>query len=98
MKKSWASYYYKTGLFEGKPYISIIDNDGIKSVTNDIENVVADICKAEGIEAEDHIVVYRDSEGNWDGWRTVSETFIVFSASSEEEALKLFIQSLTQNN
>lgn len=47
--------------------ICIIDeNAGGKSVTNDIENVLDDIQKS-GINIEEHKIIYRDSEGFWDG-------------------------------
>lgn len=94
--KSRASYDYKIGTHNGKPYIAITDLDGIVSVTNDIENVVADICKKEGAEAEDHMVVYRDSNGDWDGWSPVSESFKIFSAESAQEALDLYCEHVKE--
>jgi hypothetical protein len=50
-------------------YLLIIDLDGPKSVTNDIENVLTDIEGAIGPIVGR--ILYRDSEGEWDevtGW------------------------------
>lgn len=47
--------------------ISIIDeNLGNTSVTNDIENVLKTICDDIG-SLQNKIIIYRDSEGTWDG-------------------------------
>jgi hypothetical protein len=49
--------------------IAIIDLDqGSKSVTNDIENVLEDI-RAEVGDLAGYAVIYRDSMGRWDGVR-----------------------------
>lgn len=44
--------------------ICIVDLDGDKSVTNDIENVIDDLARA-GIRL-DGPVIYKDSDGIWD--------------------------------
>lgn len=44
------------------PIICVIDEDGPRSVTNDAENVVAQVVAQYG----DHPVIYRDSDGVWD--------------------------------
>lgn len=49
--------------------IAIIDLDqGSKSVTNDMENVLDDI-RAEVGDLSGYAVIYRDSMGRWDGVR-----------------------------
>lgn len=63
--------------------ICIVDNDDGRSVTNDIENVLADLVK-DGVRLRGRRVIYRDSQGVWDqvelngdlfaGFRSVNET------------------------
>lgn len=45
--------------------VCIIDNDQGKSVTNDAENVIADLV-AEGVDLTKNLVVYRDTTWTWD--------------------------------
>lgn len=48
--------------------VQIIDQDNGRSVTNDIDNVLADIAQAEGLPSlAGHQVVYRDTTQRWDG-------------------------------
>lgn len=50
--------------------ISITDKGGMKSVTNDIENVITDIIEREGIlKVMNSKIIYKDSQGVWDGVR-----------------------------
>ena len=68
--------------------ICIVDlNAGNMSVTNDIENVVADICRNEYINYHEQIVVYQDSENIWDGWSAINGTFISLNATTMDEAI-----------
>ncbi len=68
--------------------LSIIDLDrGGKSVTNDIENIIADVSEIEDVDPADLKVVYRDSEGIWDGYNPVTDSFIPLRASSDIEAI-----------
>lgn len=55
-----AEYDYKV---EGS-ILWIEDKGGMKSVTNDIENVLADIAKDRGISNKK--IMYKDSDGIWD--------------------------------
>lgn len=48
------------------------------SVTNDIENVVADIANWEGVNPEIYFIAYKDTEGDWDGWNAASQSFFFF--------------------
>ena len=50
----------------------IKDLGGMKSVTNDIENVIADIIKELAIEGKK--IIYRDSMGIWDEVRCLVES------------------------
>ena len=59
-------------------FILIIDlNLGRMSVTNDAENVIAEIVR-EGFLVDNKYVMYRDSEGNYDRIRTKNERFSGF--------------------
>lgn len=74
-------------------YLGIIDNDlGGRSVTNDAENVIADLVKA-GIDLSKTRVLYRDSCGAWDGLATEGGRFVgfvPFGAPTFELALALW--------
>lgn len=73
---SSADFDYKMGVFEGKNVLLILDrNLGNRSVTNDIENVVDDIATYEGIVPEEFLILYRDSDSNWDGWDASTRRF-----------------------
>ncbi|GAB3841110.1 hypothetical protein [Hymenobacter jeollabukensis] len=52
----------------------ITDLDAGRSVTNDIENVLADIAEwEEGLVLADHQVIYRDTDGVWTGVELTAE-------------------------
>ncbi len=63
--------------------IAIVDLDqGSKSVTNDMENVLADI-QAELGDLAGYMVIYRDSLGCWDGVRLVGQWSVEFYSLNE---------------
>lgn len=75
--------------------IKIEDLDlGNISVTNDIENVVADIATMEKIDPKKYIVVYKDSDGYFDGWDPQSERFISIRKTSLGEAVRAFLSNV----
>jgi hypothetical protein len=80
-----------TAELDGDDVIVIIDHDdGSRSVTNDAENVVADIAARFDLRARR--IVYRDSEGRWDG--LVVECgrfagFIMLGTDNREKAVSL---------
>lgn len=79
-KTSRANFLYRIGEVEGQKVVLIWDqNTGNMSVTNDIENVAFDIAMHEGIDPTDYLIVYRNSEGSWDGWDAGTEEFIFLS-------------------
>lgn len=45
--------------------IAITDHGGGKSVTNDAENVIADLAR-QGFDLSKHPVIYQDTRGIWD--------------------------------
>jgi hypothetical protein len=45
--------------------IAIIDHDGPRSVTNDADNVIADLA-AQGFDLSRYLVIYKNTRGIWD--------------------------------
>lgn len=68
-------------------FIAIIDQDCGMSVTNDIENVIAEIEKKENIHWIDYKIIYQDTEYIWDGW---DNGFITLNENSKEDAKKAY--------
>lgn len=58
---------YEYGMMDGVLYIK--DRGGMKSVTNDMENVLKDILDDIGSTLLDYRIMYRDSNKIWDGVR-----------------------------
>jgi hypothetical protein len=84
-KKSRANFLYRLGIVDDKKILLIWDQDlGNMSVTNDIENVVADIVAHESIDPIEHLIIYRDSTGRWDGWDRATEDFFCFSEKERQ--------------
>ncbi len=80
---------YDYGITDG--VIWIIDQDTSKmSVTNDIENVVEEIAKKENI-MKLTPVVYRDSQGIWDGWDHAKGGFIHLGTKTRQHAIAKII-------
>lgn len=72
---SKSDYIHK--IYQVDKIIEIQDlNLGKMSVTNNIENVIDEIAKEEGINKSEFKVIYRDSVGNWDGFNTKTNQFI----------------------
>jgi hypothetical protein len=84
-RKAKADFNYRTTEKHGIKFLLIEDTDcGGRSVTNDIENVVEDI-KAE-TDITDHVIIYMDSDGNWDGW-SPTKGFYPVGGQNDEEAM-----------
>jgi hypothetical protein len=47
--------------------LAIEDLGGMKSVTNDIENILSDIAKYSLVNLSEYRIIYKDSQGVWDG-------------------------------
>lgn len=76
MKRSRAQFLWRIGEYKVEKYILIWDkNKGAMTVTNDIENVVADIADHTGVDPKQHTIVYRDTFGVWDSWNAKTKTF-----------------------
>lgn len=58
-------------------FIMIEDiNKGRMSVTNNIKNIVEGIFKKDCIPGAKYKVIYKDSDGIWDGWDHKKQDFI----------------------
>lgn len=64
--------------------ICIIDHDEGKSVTNDAENVIADLVK-QGIDVDTQPVIYRDTRGIWDQLLVKNGRFYTFKSVNERD-------------
>jgi hypothetical protein len=77
----------------GRLVLVIMDLDlGGRSVTNDIENVVAEIEQRQHINAKEYLVVYRDSMGNWDGWDHARKQFVALFTRTWQSAATEYIK------
>lgn len=75
-----ASFFYRFGTVDSKRILLIWDlNLGTISLRNDIENVVDSIGERESIDPKMYSIIYRDSEGRWDGWDHLQQGFISLS-------------------
>lgn len=82
MNRAKSSYTYTIENHLNRKWIVIQDqNLGRMSVTNDIENVVHDICQLNEITTADHLIIYQDSAGDWSGYNLEEDKFI-FVANS----------------
>jgi hypothetical protein len=87
--KARADYIYHVDATD-KPHVLVIEdiNTGSASVTNDIENVVADIAERSGLLVDKLPIIYRDSEGVFDGWDVTKGEFIKLNCSLDDDAVK----------
>jgi hypothetical protein len=89
---------YSAGVDHGGPdIIWVVDEqeDGAASVTNDAERVVAEVVRIHG----NNPIVYRDSDGRWDGLLHEDGEFTGFQpmgADSRNRAVAL-MRSLVKN-
>jgi hypothetical protein len=65
-------------------------NMGRMSVTNDIENVILEVCQSQDIKPEETVFLYQDSEGIWDGFDWKTKSFFYVGATSLEGAIEKF--------
>jgi hypothetical protein len=94
-KRSRSNFDYRIGIFEDQNILLIWDkNLGNRSVTNDIENVVADIAAYEDVDPKDYVILYRDSEGLWDGWDAVIEDFFPMREAVSRPIVEKLLQGL----
>lgn len=83
-----ADYSYFIKKDHNPPIIVVRDlNLGGMSVTNDIGNVIEDIAQKENLNPVEHLIIYRDSMGMWDGYDFATMNFIPLQATSLREAV-----------
>ena len=63
MNKLRSRYNY---WYEGD-VIVMTDQNGDRSLTNDMENVIEYLIRAGAINSTDQLIIYKDSLGTWDG-------------------------------
>ncbi|MGB3452915.1 MAG: hypothetical protein WBA59_03695 [Moheibacter sp.] len=86
-----AQYNYAIVEKYNQKHVLIEDkNMGEMSVTNDIENVVDEICQTNKINPENAVSLYRDSEGVWDGYDRKTDRFIYLGANNSQSAIEKF--------
>lgn len=69
--------------------VCIVDQNGLVSVTNDIENVIDQICEIEpSVNKDNTMFIYQDSEGNWDGYDPKLDDFYFVGGRSRDEAIE----------
>ncbi|HYD61941.1 MAG TPA: DUF6011 domain-containing protein [Noviherbaspirillum sp.] len=64
--------------------VCVVDLDNGRSVTNDAENVIADLA-AKGIDLDTHLVIYRDTLGVWDQLQVSNLRFAGFKSLNERD-------------
>jgi len=91
MQKS--DYIHRIENFSGRQIIIIEDlNLGGMSVTNNIENVVREIEIMEKIKASEFMIIYKDSEGVYDGFDYAKEQFIPLQEDHWKGAVSKYIK------
>lgn len=93
-----ADYIHRMDKYKGKvDVITIKDlNLGSVSVTNDIENVIEDICRLEKVDKEQFMIVYKDSSGQWDGFDTSKNQFVVLGMDKWYDAVEVWLARKTE--
>lgn len=82
MSSANSAFTHSLETHQGKKFLCIEDNfnttpgEMIKTVTNNIENVVDDICSFEKINANDYFIIYRDTDDDWSLWDHLTESHI----------------------
>ncbi len=91
-----ADYSYLIQQFKDTGFIVIEDlNRGRMSVTNNIEEVVDEICTKENINPVEHLIIYKDSDGRWDGFEFATGQFVMLGADSRLKAIQSYFLRTT---
>jgi len=71
-----AKYKYNLRKVKKHPFIMIEgSNSGGRTVTNDIVNVIKDIAKKKNLNPCKFTIIYKDTEGIWDGFDFATKSF-----------------------
>lgn len=87
-----SSYFHTTFTTKGYRILAIVDRNlpDFMSVTNNIENIIQEL----NFKPSDGLIIYRDSEWNWDGWD--GKNFIFLNSQDINTAVENYIK-LKQN-
>lgn len=92
---SQSDYIHKIEHLLNRDVIVIEDLDlGRMSVTNNIELVIAEIEIMEHVDATRHLVVYKDSDGLYDGSDYLQERFVSLQEDNWKAAIAKYIKIL----
>ncbi len=95
---SRADYIHSLEMYKNKVDCIVIEdlNLGNTSVTNDIENVIKEICHLENVVKEQFMIVYADSTGQWDGYDATTNEFVGLGMDEWFEAVELWLSRKTE--
>lgn len=65
----------------------VSEGAAVPTVTNDIENVINYISRMQGFSSNSKAWIYRDSDGNWDGYDVNEKDFYSLNTQDLEQAL-----------
>lgn len=92
-----SNYTHRIETHENKNVLVIEDlNRGNMSVTNNIEGVLDEIIQMTKIFIHSYLIIYRDSEGVWDGYNYNTEQFITLNERTWQEAAEKYAELQTQ--
>lgn len=89
-----SDYIHSLEKFQNRVDCIVIEdlNMGSVSVTNDIENVVAEIYKSHDIDLSNYLIVYKDSSGQWDVYDPIKDNFIGLGTFKWYDAIELWLE------
>lgn len=94
---SITNYKHEITDFAGRRCLIIEDlNQGGRSLTNSIEEVVTEICVFAKEDPCDLMIVYKDSEGVWDGWDHRNKEFVALTCENQWHAIRRYIKKQLQ--
>jgi hypothetical protein len=84
---------------DGKQFLIIEDlfnstqGDWLKTLTNNMENVVREISSWEQIDPGDFLIIYKDTDDDWSMYDAITDSFIPgILTKSKEQAIKQVLQ------
>jgi len=82
-------YTWEIVLHKSVRILCLVDSNVGMSLTNNIEEVVEELKKE--LPAFPSKIIYKDNEGNWDGWSDAKQQFILLFADNKKQALNEII-------
>ena len=97
---SKSNYTYKLEYFAGVECLLIEDQHvygtRLKTVTNNIENVIKEIEEAEHTDVSMHVIVIKDTAGKWDGYSAANDQFELLQASNPYHAINRWLKRVME--